>query len=358
MSKATLFGFRECAAAALLAAGLAGCAAEAKIGDAQGSIVRKDPRFDKIVPADAKLEVIAIGHVWTEGPVWNKEGKFLLFSDIPRNSIYRWKEGQGETLFLKPSGYAGTEPTRVVEPGSNGLTFDPSGRLTYCDHGNRRVVRLEADGKKTALAEKYDGKRLNSPNDLCFKSNGDLYFTDPPYGLMKHVAAADGKPAGISDPMKEPEKELPFQGVYRLGKDGTLTLLNKDVTRPNGIAFSPDEKTLYIASSDPDKAIWMAFPVKDDGTLGEGKVFYDSTPAVKAGKPGLPDGMKVDTAGNIFATGPGGLYVFAPDGTVLGMFDTGEPTSNCAWGDDGSTLYVTCNHNLCRIKLTTKGKMP
>lgn len=306
------------------------------------NIVRHDPRFDALVAADAKVEKLTDGHQWTEGPVWNRKESFLLFSDIPNNAIFKWQESAGESLFLKPAGYTGSEPFTGKEPGTNGLTYDASGLLVACEHGDRRVSRLEADGKnKTTLADRYDGKRFNSPNDLTYKSNGDLYFTDPIYGL----------PKGADDPARE----LDFCGVYRLSKDGKVTLLTKEMTRPNGIAFSPDEKKLYVANSDPDKAIWMAFDVKPDGTIANGKVFYDATAWAKEKRPGLPDGLKVDKAGNLFATGPGGVHVFAPDGKLLGTFDTGVPTANCAWGGDGSTLYITANTALLRVKLKTKG---
>jgi gluconolactonase len=259
---------------------------------------------------------------------------------VPENTVFRWAENEGARVFLKPSGYTGTTP-RGGEPGSNGLLLDASGRLVLCQHGDRRVARREEDGRFTTLADKYEGKRLNSPNDAVYKSNGDLFFTDPPYGLLKQN--------------DDPAKELDFNGVYRLSKDGVLTVLTKEMTFPNGIGLSPDEKTLYVANSDPKKAIWMAFDLKDDGTLGRGRVFFDATPLSK-GKKGLPDGLKVDRSGNLFATGPGGVLVFAPDGTHLGTIDTGEATANCGWGNDGSTLYITADMYLCRIKLTTKGK--
>ena len=306
-----------------------------------GSIIRKQPAIDALIPLDAKLEKLATGFKWTEGPVWIKNGGYVLFSDIPNNAIHQWQPGKGLTRdFIKPAGYTGTAP-RDGEPGSNGLMLDSQGRITLCEHGDRRVTRIEKDGKKTVLADKYDGKRFNSPNDLVYHSNGDLYFTDPPYGLVKN--------------WDDPARELDFCGIYRLKKDGTIVLLHKDMTRPNGITFSPDEKTLYVANSDPKKAVWMSFPVREDGSLGDGKVFYDSTETVGK-KPGLPDGMKVDVKGNIFATGPGGVYVFAPDATVLGILDTGVPTANCAFGDDGSTLYIAANDSLARIRTTTKGR--
>jgi gluconolactonase len=321
-------------------------AEEKKTYPTMGKIVRLSPEFDKLVPPDAVLEKLADGFIWVEGPVWVPNGNYLLFSDIPQNSIFKWQEGKGISLFLKPSGYTGATPRGGKpgdEPGSNGLLLDPEGRLVMMEHGDRRVSRLEKDGKtKTTLADRYMGKRLNSPNDGVYKSNGDLYFTDPPYGLPK-----------IWD---DPGRELDFCGVYRLSKDGTLTLLTKDMTRPNGITFSPDEKTLYVANSDPDRPVWMAFPVKEDGTLGEGRVFYDSTKWYQEKRPGLPDGMKVDQAGNLFATGPGGVHVFTPAGKHLGTIDTGEKTANCNWGNDGTVLYVAADHNICRIKLSTKGK--
>lgn len=304
-----------------------------------GRIIREDPRLDELLANDAKLEVIVAGFDWTEGPVWSKQGKYLLFSDIPRNSVFRWEEGKGATLHLKPSGYTGNTDYGK-EPGSNGLTFDSQGQLVSCEHGDRRVSVLTKDGGKRTLVDNYQGKRLNSPNDAVYKSNGDLYFTDPPYGLPKN--------------WDDPRRELDFCGVYRYSKDGKLTLLNRDLTRPNGIAFSPDEKKLYVAQSDPDKAIWMEFAVQADGTLGAGRVFADATSMVKNHK-GLPDGMKVDAKGNLWATGPGGVHIFAPDGKRLGRIETGEATSNCAWGEDGSTLYVTVDMYVCRIRTKTKG---
>ncbi|MDX2035850.1 MAG: SMP-30/gluconolactonase/LRE family protein [Isosphaeraceae bacterium] len=307
-----------------------------------GTIERLDPRFDELVPKDAKVERLAEGFDWTEGPVWDKKGNFLLFSDIPPNRVYKWAEGMKKPeIHLEPSGYTG-EKSRGGEPGSNGLLIDGEGRLVLMQHGDRRVARLEEGKKFATLVADYQGKRFNSPNDGVFSSKGDLFFTDPPYGLLK-----------LND---DPSKELPFNGVYRLSRDGKLTLLTKEMTFPNGIGLSPDEKTLYVANSDPKKAIWMAFPLREDGTIGEGKVFFDATSMVGAGKKGLPDGLKVDAKGNLFATGPGGVLVFAPDGTHLGTFATGEATANCGWGDDGSTLYITADMYLGRVKLTTKGK--
>ena len=307
---------------------------------AVGTIVRLDPRFDRLVPRGATLEKVAGGFTWVEGPAWHRTGGYLLFSDIPNNAVFRWQDGAGVTLFLKPSGYTGTALFQGREPGSNGLTFDAAGRLVLCEHGDRRIARLEEDGRKTTLVDRYEGNRLNSPNDLVFTSNGDLYFTDPPFGLPK---AFD-----------DPQKELDFSGVYRLSRSGTLSLLTKEVRAPNGIAFSPDEKTLYVSNADPSRAVWLAYEMRGDGTLGSSRVFFDATAWTKT-KQGVPDGMKVDRDGNLFAAGPGGVHIFAPDGSHLGSLETGVLTSNVAWGDDGSVLYITADKAIYRIRLSSKG---
>lgn len=316
-----------------------------------GSLERLDPAFDELVAPDAKLEVLATGHTWTEGPVWvPRQGGFLLFSDIPRNRIYKWQQGKGESVFMEPSGGTGKDAGILKEPGTNGLILDPAGRLVMCEHGDRRVSRLDSwDGKsKTTLADRYQGKRLNSPNDGVFKSNGDLYFTDPPYGRALREPKKGGE--------EFPGRELDFCGVYRISKDGELTLLTKEMSKPNGIALSPDEKTLYVANSDPARPVIMSFPVKDDGTLGKGKVFFDAKKLAGKGRPGLPDGMKVDAHGNLFATGPSGVLVLTPEGKHLGTIVTGVQTGNCAWGDDGSVLYVMADKAITRIQTKTKGK--
>jgi len=308
---------------------------------AVGRIERLDPRFDALVPAGAVLEKVVDGMDWTEGPLWDSRDGSLLFSDVPRNSVLRWKEATGVTPFLRDSGYMGGDPFKGREPGSNGLAFDREGRLVLCQHGNRRIVRREKDGRFTVLADRYQGKRLNSPNDLVFRSTGDLYFTDPPFGL-----------AGA---FTDPTKELPFQGVYRLAPDGTLTALVTDLRAPNGLGLSPDESTLYVSNADHADPVWMAYEVRSNGTLGPGRRFADARAWVKP-EEGVPDGLKLDRQGNVFAAGPGGVHVFAADGTRLGRIETGVKTGNLAWGEDGSVLYVAANHWILRLRTSTRGK--
>ena len=311
-----------------------------------GKIIRYDKSFDNLVSQDARIEVLTSGFVWSEGPVWIKDtehpfGGYLLFSDIPNNRIVRWDEGKGASTWMQPSDYTG--PTDYgKEPGSNGLLLDKDGRLVMCEHGDRRISVLSSKGGKLTMADTYNGKRLNSPNDACLgPDQSSIYFTDPPYGLPKRF--------------EDPRRELDFCGVYRVERNRRVTLLTKEMTRPNGIAFSPDYKTLYVAQSDPKAPIWKSFPVKEDGTLGPGSVFFDATEYFKKGLPGLPDGLKVDSQGHIWATGPGGVYVFKPDGQLIGRISTGEKTANCGWGNDGSTLYMTADTYLCRIRTKAKG---
>jgi gluconolactonase len=309
-----------------------------------GTIERLDPALDALIPPGAKIERLADGLDWAEGPVWVRGGRHLLFSDVPQNVVHKWDPRSGAvTEHLKPSGYTGSTP-RGGEPGSNGLTLDSQGRLVLCQHGDRQVARVERDGQWTVLADKYEGKRFNSPNDLCYDRNGNLYFTDPPYGLE-----------GKND---DPKKELPFNGVYLLRKSGELVLLTREFTFPNGLAFSPDEKSLYVAQSDPKNPIVKAFDVKGDGTITNSRVLFDASHLVE-GRKGLPDGMKVDSKGNIFTSGPGGILILTPQGKHLGTIATGEATANCAWGGpDGSDLYITADMYLCRVKTRTKGKIP
>jgi len=312
-------------------------------GDTIGEIDRADPRFDELIAPDAKIEKLVSGFQWAEGPVWMKrDGGFLVFSDVPSNVVHRYNPGESKvTDFLRPSGYSG-EKKRGGEPGSNGLTVDAQGRLLLCQHGDRRVARLEPDGTQTPLAPHFEGKRLNSPNDLCVHSSGDVYFTDPPYGLEKG--------------MDDPAKEIPFQGVYRIKSGGEIQLLTKEITRPNGIALSPDEKTLYVCNSDPMIPVIYAFDVKDDGSIDKQREFFNTTKWFKEARKGLPDGLKVDVHGNVFATGPGGVFVLTPKGDYLGRIDTKVATANCNWGEDGSVLYMTADKSLCKIKTKTKGR--
>jgi len=303
-----------------------------------GMIERMDPAFDRLVAKDAKIEKLAEGFNWAEGPVWF-EGA-VLFSDVPENIVYRWKEGMtAAEIFLKPSGSLSPKPG-VREQGSNGLALDAQGRLLLCQHGERQVARHEA-GKFTTLAGRVDGKRFNSPNDLAVRRNGDIYFTDPSYGL-------DG---GVKSPLRE----LDYNGVYRLAPDGKVTVLTKALNYPNGIAFSPDEKVLYVGVSDGPAPRVMAYDVQADGTLAGERIFFDALPSRSATTRGSCDGLKVDREGNVWTTGPGGVLVLSPAGKLLGRINTGQATANCGWGDDGGTLYITADMFLLRVKTLTKG---
>lgn len=306
----------------------------------QGQIERLDPRLDAIVDTTATLEVLEEGFAWSEGPVWVPAQQHVLFTDIPNNTVYAWSEEDGLRVFLRPAGYNLDDPFGG-ELGANGLLLDSEGRLVLCNHGLRAVTRLNENFTHTILVDRYEGKRLNSPNDAVFKSNGDLYFTDPSYGLE-----------GVNESV---HKELDFNGVYRLASDGELTLLTDQMTNPNGIAFSPDESVLYVAQSDGNDPIWRAFDVTEDGLLTNSRVFFDATSLREEGRRGSQDGMAVDQNGNIYATGPGGVLIFDPDGTHLGSIFTGEATANCTFGEDGSTLYITADMYLMRIRLQTRG---
>lgn len=335
--------------------GLLGCvslcisSARAEAPRTIGSIERLDPALDKLVPPDARLEIVAEGFDWSEGPVWVPEqGGFLLFSDIPRNKIYRWDSRSGLADFLTPSGYTGDVP-RGGERGSNGLALDRQGHLLLCQHGDRRVARLDAplsapQPRYTTLADRYQGHRFNSPNDLVVDSSGAVYFTDPPFGMAKYQ----------DDVSKIEGKEIPLQGVYRIAPDGTVTLVVKDLERPNGIALSPDVKTLYVANSEKARPVWMAYPVQPDGTVGAGRVLFDASALVDK-RQGVPDGMAVDKDGNLFAAGPGGVLVITPEGKHLGTLLTTQATSNCTFGEDGRTLFITADGYLLRVRLATQG---
>lgn len=302
-----------------------------------GNIVRADAAFDALVPKDAQIEKLAGGFSFIEGPLW-RPSNALWFSDVVGNVVLQWTPDGKVTDILRPGGYDGTALPADGYNGPNGMIADKDGAVLLCQHGNRRIVRISKDMSVTTVVDKFEGKKLNSPNDMVYHSDGSLYFTDPPYGL----------PKGDEDPAKE----LKFNGVYRLAK-GKLQLLIKDMTRPNGIALSPDEKTLYVANSDPLRKLWMRYDVAADGTVKNGKVFADVT-AEK--EDGLPDGMKVDAQGNVYATGPGGVWVFAADGKHLGTIKPTEVPANCGWGDDGKSLYMTARTGLYRIKLAAAGK--
>jgi gluconolactonase len=326
-------------------------ASDADIQSTPLKVDRLDPSVGQIIPIAARLERLATGFKWVEGPVWLNGS--LFFAEIPSDSIRKWSPGFGVSIFLKPSGYLGSAPYNGPESGSNGMTLDVRGRLTVAGHAQRDVYRFESMNPKgpiTLLADSYKGKKLNSPNDLVYKSDGSLYFTDPPYGLRTQQDT-------------DPEKQLQVNGVYRIPhaleqKPGTapdraaLQLLVSDLTRPNGIAFSPDEKYLYVDNSEPKK-IWMRYTVKPDGTLTDAKLLYDAT-ADK--RPGAPDGMKVDTHGNIYSAGPGGIWIFSPEGKPLGTILVPEKTSNVAWaGEDRKTLYITASSSIYRVKLKIAG---
>jgi len=301
-------------------------------------IERFDPALDRIVPRNAKIEKLAGGFLFTEGPVWVGDGSYLLFSDPNNNLIYRWSAEEGVSIYRTHSGYTGMDIGEYGQPGSNGLTVDGQGRLTINEHGNRRVTRLEKNGQLTVLADSYQGKRLNSPNDLVYRSDGALYFTDPPFGLPRFFA--------------DPRKELPFSGVYCL-INGELKLVSTDLTGPNGLAFSPDEKYLYVDNWDEKSKVILRYEVRPDGTLTNKTVFFDAT-----SEPGDDawDGLKVDQDGNVYASGPGGLWILSPGGKHLGTIVGPEQPHNLAWGDeDHRTLYLAAQTGLYRIGVNVRG---
>ncbi|MDR6992737.1 gluconolactonase [Luteimonas sp. 3794] len=307
-----------------------------------GGLSQYAPGFDAVVASDARIEQLAEGFTWAEGPAWIADGGYVLFTDVPENRIHRWSETDGLSVFLEPSGYAGPPLDVLREAGANGLFAEPDGTVLLADSGNRSVERLDlATKRKTTLVREYDGRRFNSPNDVVRRSDGVIFFTDPPYGLKDFDAS--------------PVKELPFNGVYRLDTDGRVHLLDDGLTRPNGIALSPDGRTLYVANSDPERAIWMAYALDAEGAVTSRRVFADAGDLVGDDAPGLPDGMAVAADGTIFATGPGGVLVFAPDGTRLGRIETGGPVANVGFGDDGRTLYLTSNSILARVRLQIAG---
>jgi gluconolactonase len=303
-----------------------------------GKIIRLDPAFDALVPKDANIEKVATGFIFTEGPVWRPEG-VLWFSDVPGNVLRSvTPSGEVKVLIQNAGGIASAPPGSFVGP--NGMIADKDGAVLLCQHTNRRIVRVGQDLTMTPYLEKFEGHRFNSPNDLIYRSDGTLYFTDPPYGLLKQD--------------DDPAKELTFNGVF-LYRNGRLQAIIKDLTRPNGIALSPDEKTLYVANSDEKKRFWMRYDVAADGTVSNGRIFYDLAGAKEQG---IPDGLKVDSQGNIYAAGPEGVWVFSPNGTHLGTIQPGETAANCAWGQDGKTLYITASTSVYRIRVAIPGEKP
>ncbi len=304
-------------------------------------VIRKDPGLDAVLTPGTKIEKLAGGFLFTEGPVWDREGGYLLFSDPNNNLIYRWTQDGEVSVYRTHSGYTGTNIGEYGQPGSNGLTFDKQGRLTINEHGNRRVTRLEKNGVLTVLADRYEGKRLNSPNDLVYRSDGALYFTDPPFGLPKFF--------------DDPRKELPYSGVFCF-INGKLKLVSMDFSGPNGLAFSPDEKYLYVDNWDLKKKTIIRYEVQPDGTLLNGKVFFDATDEVGEN---AWDGMKVDQLGNLYLSGPGGLWIVSPAGKHLGTIIGPEHPHNMAWGDeDGKTLYMCAQTGLYRIRFKVPGIYP
>ncbi|HAB18726.1 MAG TPA: SMP-30/gluconolactonase/LRE family protein [Verrucomicrobiota bacterium] len=312
-----------------------------------GSIERLAPELDALIAPGTEMERLADGFVWSEGPTWSIRENAVLFSDVPVNKIYRWSDKDGLSVYLDPSGYSGVE-LKFNEQGSNGLTTDKKNNLIICQHGNRQIARLLSrkgvQGKFETVVGNIGHRRFNSPNDLCYARDERLYFTDPPYGLE-----------GLN---KSPAKEIMVNGVYLRRPNGEVELLTGALSFPNGIALSPDEKTLYVNVSDPARPVLMAYDVNAKGTIANGRVFFDTQPLASLGRKGLPDGLKVDQSGNVWATGPGGVLVITPSGKHLGTLLTGEATGNCGWGDDGSTLYITADMYLLRIKTLTHGHSP
>lgn len=310
-----------------------------------------DPEVRSLFPEVAELEILAEGFKWSEGPVWIPAGDFLLFSDVPQDTVFRWSEAGGLEPWLQPSGLTG-DGARGREPGANGLFLDADGQLLLCQHGDRRLARLTADvtagpylgpfngdaAPYATVAGDFEGQRFNSPNDLVVHPDGSIYFTDPPYGLAEETL-----------------RELPHHGVYRVVPGESARLVYGELTRPNGVALSPDGKTLYVANSDPERAIWMRWPVLDDGGLGEGVLHFDATSSVSDERPGLPDGMAVDVDGRLYATGPGGVLILGADGQHLGTLRLPNATANIAFGDDGSTLFITSHHRLLRLRTGARG---
>ena len=305
-----------------------------------GSVERLDPALNSIIDGNTVAEIIAEGFEWSEGPLWVESEQMLLFSDVPTNTIYKWTNEKGSEIYVKPSGYTGDVPSVQKEPGSNGLTLDNAGKLVICQHGNRQIAKMDASIQQpkavfTTLADRYDGKRLSSPNDVVYNKANELFFTDPPYGLQTQ---------GDDDP----EKEIPFNGVYQVKQNGEIVLLTDKISRPNGIDFFPDEKKLLIGNSDPNAADWYLLDLTD--TVVTPKLFYSATNE-RRGVKGLPDGLKIDRNGIVYASGPGGIWIFNSQGRVLGKIKLDNPVSNVALSADEKILYITNSDKVLRLKL-------
>lgn len=336
----TMKSFLSITSLAVLLTGCSSAPPPATVSETRGvgSIVRLDPALDSLVPKDAVIEKVADGFGFTEGPLWRPDG-VLWFSDVTGN-VVRSLTPAGKATVLIPNAGGETSAPAGSFVGPNGMISDKDGYVLLCQHTNRRIVRVAKDLTVTPYLEKFEGKRFNSPNDLVYRSDGTLYFTDPPYGLVKQD--------------EDPAKELKFNGVFRYA-NGKLTAEIKDLSRPNGVALSPDGKTLYVANSDEKNRIWMRYDVAADGSVSNGKVFADVTAEKEAG---LPDGFKVDSLGNVWSSGPGGIWVFSPEGKHLGTLKMPEVPANCNWGDDGKTLYITAVKSVYRIKTAVMGEKP
>ena len=326
------------AAVVFLFSGMVSC--QTPQTNTMGKIERLDPALDAILSPDATTEIIADGFKWSEGPLWVEKEKMLLFSDIPPNTIYKWTPEKGKEVYLTPSGYTGKKP-RGGEIGSNGLILNHNGELVLCQHGDRRIAKMDAPLSAPApnfitIADKFRELAFDSPNDAVIHSNGDIYFTDPPYGLEKYI--------------HDSSKAAPYQGVYKVSPDGRVSLLVDSISRPNGIGFLKGEKTLLVANSESEKAVWYAFDITPGDTLTNGRIWYDATEAAKTDK-GSPDGFKVDGNGNVFATGPGGIWIFDGNAKLLGKIRIPVQTSNCALADDGKTLYITASMYVLKVRM-------
>jgi gluconolactonase len=309
-----------------------------------GRIVRQAPGLDQVLAPGAQLEIVASGFTHVEGPVWVADSNMLLFSDTQTRTVYRWSADNKRTEFLEGSGYTGRMPYSK-EPGSNGMALDGHGNLLICEHGDRRVAVLplaEKSGKRT-LTDNYQGERYNSPNDVIASANGTLYFTDPPFGLPQQA--------------NDPRRQAPEGAVYRRTPDGKVTRETTELPRPNGLAFAPDGRTLYVSNADSLRPVILAYPLKSDGRLGKSRLFFDMTNLPGRHPKETPDGLKVDAVGNVYASGYGGIVVISPSGQHLGTIDPGVTAANCAWGDDGHTLYIMASTFVCRVKTLMQGKL-